>query len=423
MTDNSTSSYFVCPDTLDISSQFTEITEIPTKGFALLMRAKRAGQWWVLKGLKAEHRGDFVYQELLQKEFDILSRMHSPLVVSASEMTDLGGYGKCIVMEWVDGTTLGQWLRAGHSRKERRRIFGQLLDAVEYVHHKQIVHRDLKPGNIMITRNGQNLKLIDFGLADTDNYTVFKQPAGTDGFIAPEQSSTSVPDIRNDIYSIGCLMRQMHIGRVYSGVMHKCLLPIGSRYANIAALRNNMRRIRRGIITVCVLLAVLLMSGSAAYVYHKYYMPTFNVVDSFIYDGKFKCESWGGGLATLKCSEYNDSTIEIPLHVYNNGNTYTVSEITFQAFLADKNLRSVTIPPSDSMHIMMNAFSLCPNLRDIYFRSPIPCQIGNAMWKTTIDKVFDKRHFSTVTLHVPQGSLQRYRRSEWNAFEKIEEYK
>ena len=86
------------------------------------------------------------------------------------------GYEECIIVEWIDGLTLGQWLKSHHCIKDERRIFEQLLDAVEFVNDEQVVHRGLKLENVMITRNGENVKLIDFGLADTDCYIVFKQP-------------------------------------------------------------------------------------------------------------------------------------------------------------------------------------------------------------------------------------------------------
>lgn len=86
------------------------------------------------------------------------------------------GYEECIIVEWIDGLTLGQWLKSQHCIKDERRIFEQLLDAVEFVNDEQVVHRGLKLENVMITRNGENVKLIDFCLADTDCYIVFKQP-------------------------------------------------------------------------------------------------------------------------------------------------------------------------------------------------------------------------------------------------------
>lgn len=86
------------------------------------------------------------------------------------------GYEECIIVEWIDGLTLGQWLKSQHCIKDERRIFEQLLDAVEFGNDEQVVHRVLILENVMITRNGENVKLIDFGLADTDCYIVFKQP-------------------------------------------------------------------------------------------------------------------------------------------------------------------------------------------------------------------------------------------------------
>lgn len=49
-----------------------------------------------------------------------------------------------------------------------RRLFLQILGAVEYCHSQQIYHRDLKPENILLTNYGKTLKLCDFGLATSD---------------------------------------------------------------------------------------------------------------------------------------------------------------------------------------------------------------------------------------------------------------
>ena len=55
----------------------------------------------------------------------------------------------------------------------------------------------------MITHNGNHVKLIDFGLSDTDDFAILKQPAGTPSYISPEQIVSQQADIRNDIFSIG----------------------------------------------------------------------------------------------------------------------------------------------------------------------------------------------------------------------------
>ena len=205
------------------SEQFSDFTPIPCKGFNILCKAKRYGRWWVLKGLKEPYRQDENYKNLLHKEFDILISLQHPNIVSAYSMEEIPEMGTCIVMEWIDGITLEHW----NGRKtEGEGIFLQLLDAVHYIHAKQIVHRDLKPSNIMITHNGNHVKLIDFGLSDTDDFAILKQPAGTPGYISPEQFVSQQADIRNDIFSIGCILEKILPGKSYTAIIKRCKAPI-----------------------------------------------------------------------------------------------------------------------------------------------------------------------------------------------------
>jgi len=108
---------------------------------------------------------------------------------------------------------------------------------VHYIHAKQIVHRDLKPSNIIITHNGNHVKLIDFGLSDTDDFAILKQPAGTPGFISPEQAASRQADIRNDIFSIGCILEKILPNKPYTAIIKRCKAPIAQRYANVDELR------------------------------------------------------------------------------------------------------------------------------------------------------------------------------------------
>lgn len=216
------------------SEQFSDFTPIPCKGFNLLCKAKRYGRWWVLKGLKEPYRQDENYKNLLHKEFDILISLQHPNIVSAYSMEEIPEMGTCIVMEWIDGITLEHW---SGKKTEGEGIFLQLLDAVHYIHAKQIVHRDLKPSNIMITHNGNHVKLIDFGLSDTDDFAILKQPAGTPGYISPEQIISRQADIRNDIFSIGCILEKILPSKPYTAIIKRCKAPITQRYANVDELK------------------------------------------------------------------------------------------------------------------------------------------------------------------------------------------
>lgn len=420
--DDSLVSEFLPPEECHVSSQFSEAEEIPTKAFSLLVRAKRNGQWWMLKGLKPEYRNDLVYQELLRKEYNLLSQLKHHDVVAVSSMEQVDGYGECIVMEWIDGVTLKQWLAGKHTAKEKRRILAQLLDAVEYVHKKQVVHRDLKPENVMITNNGQNVKLIDFGLADTDSYAVFKQPAGTEGFIAPEQSNGSRPDSRNDIYSIGSIMALMHLGWWYRKVINRCHEPIEKRYNDIATLRKTLRNAHRRPYTVSLLLVLMLLLGVGAYKYYDYKVNQIDIhVTAHFVIGNFKYESWGNDEVTIRCIKDADSYVEIPAVISYDRAKYKITEVTFDAFSNCYNLQTLVLP-NNQVHIMKDAFRGCDHLSKLYMRSAKPYDIGSEIWKTDITKVFEAYHFSKVTLYVPKGSLKAYRNSEWKRFKNIKEY-
>lgn len=136
------------------------------------------------------------------------------------------------------------------------------MNAVAHIHDKGIVHRDLKPSNVMVTDNGLHVKLVDFGLADADNYAVLKQPAGTLKYMSQEQKKVAKTDVRNDIYSLGIVLGQMNLGGVYKKVVKRCIKPAEQRYQNMAELNNDIQRYqksRKRIVFVYLALPVVLL--------------------------------------------------------------------------------------------------------------------------------------------------------------------
>ena len=228
-------SAFIKPDNVIQTAQFTDFSTVPSNGYNLLIRAKRNGRWWLLKGLKEQYRQDTVYQVLLQKEYEITSQLQHPMVVFVFSLEEVEGLGLCIVMEWIEGLTLKEWLAQGnHSRKQRRHVADMLLEALAYVQRRQTQHRDLKPSNIMLTHDGQYLKLIDFGLSDTDSHTILKAPAGTEGYMAPDGPS--------DIYSLGRILRELRLGWLSRMVIRKCCAPSNQRYTDVETIKRDLHR-------------------------------------------------------------------------------------------------------------------------------------------------------------------------------------
>ena len=227
-----------------ISREFTDVEILTTSDTNIVAKAKRYGRWWLLKGLKKEIAGEAGYQQRLRKELEIVMPLQHPNIVTAVGLEEVEGLGLCIVMEYVDGMTLKEWLQEKTTRQAQRRVLRELLEAIDYIHKKGIVHRDLKPENIIITRNGENVKLIDFGLADTDSHAVLKQPAGTTGYMSPEQKEIPVADVRNDIYSLGVIMQQMNLGRGYLYIINRCVAPIDKRWGSISEMLQGIKRLR-----------------------------------------------------------------------------------------------------------------------------------------------------------------------------------
>ena len=83
------------------ASCFSSFRGTLTNGFSLLLRAKCDGQMWLLKGLKAQYRDDFVYQELLHKVYNILSNVKSRFIVIVYGIEIIKGYGECFIMVWM----------------------------------------------------------------------------------------------------------------------------------------------------------------------------------------------------------------------------------------------------------------------------------------------------------------------------------
>ena len=319
--DISSSGFVIQENNSEMISSFHSIKEIETKGYSCLYTATQFGKKVILKGLKPEFKKERFYQDLLKKEFEISYSLDHPNIVKIIDFQNILNIGDCIVMEYVEGVTLREFVESqrieeAQNRRDKRvyeKIFNELLDAMEYFHSKQIIHRDLKPDNILITNNGNNVKIIDFGLSDADDYVILKQAAGTRKYAAPEQLiPNNTIDCRADIYSLGIILKN-NFPKSYHRIAEKCAQQDKKkRFSSAGDIRNFIKKKKIIKITAAVSL-ILLLLFALSFVVTKHY------ISSGIYslnEEKILTES----------TQYIDSQIEIIKNKIKEGPTSSLDK-------------------------------------------------------------------------------------------------
>lgn len=224
-------------------SKFHDYKQLPYRGagYSILFTVISGERKLFLKALNREQGTSAENLARLQREYKIFEQLYgNEHIVRCIGWREDAEVGPCIVMEYVDGETLADYLKTHPSNKEKKRILNELLDAVGFIHKHQIVHNDLKPGNILITHNGHNVKLIDFGYADCDP-NINKATGGTKAFASPELVRQETTDVTSDIYSLGFIIKALFPHR-YGGVVRKCQRKKASkRHKNINEVRKALR--------------------------------------------------------------------------------------------------------------------------------------------------------------------------------------
>ncbi|MBG0827041.1 Stk1 family PASTA domain-containing Ser/Thr kinase [Planomonospora sp. ID67723] len=193
-------------------------------GMAEVYRARdiRLDRVVAIKTLRADLARDHTFQARFRREAQSAASLNHPSIVAVydtGEDTSEGAPVPYIVMEYVDGSTLRDLLRADRRLLPERaaELVDGILRALDYSHRGGIVHRDIKPANIMITRNG-DVKVMDFGIARAmaDSAATMTQTAqviGTAQYLSPEQARGERVDARSDIYSTGCVLYELLTGQ------------------------------------------------------------------------------------------------------------------------------------------------------------------------------------------------------------------
>lgn len=274
MNEETLSSGFFGEDiTVDIYSDLKEFYT-PANGYSRLHLCRRYGKLHILKSLQPFYSSQEFYKQLLLKEFNIGYQLDHPNIrhTIGWEKNDL--LGNYIVLEYIDGIPLTTFIEQGKlTRALAYKFITEICNALQYIHNKQLIHKDLKPNNILITYNGNNVKLIDFGLADCDDYEILKIPAGTEKYLAPEQLDPNATlDCRTDIYSLGIIIEELATilkDRKLASIAQKytCQNP-NSRFNNTAEIVETLKSKSFG--TIYKYAAFIIVSFLITFLYLQY---------------------------------------------------------------------------------------------------------------------------------------------------------
>lgn len=152
----------------------------------------------------------------VRNEVEIHSRLKHPSILELYNYFEDANY-VYLVLEMCQNGELNRYLKTTRKRlteAEARRIFGQAVQGLLYLHSHTILHRDLSLSNLLLTRS-MDAKIADFGLAaqlkcpDEKHYTM----CGTPNYIAPEIAARNPHGLESDVWSLGCMLYTLLVGQ------------------------------------------------------------------------------------------------------------------------------------------------------------------------------------------------------------------
>lgn len=207
-----------------LGNRYEILRKIGDGGMAFVYQArdKLLNRIVAVKVLRPEFVDDQEFLVKFKREAEAVASLSHPNIVN---VYDVGEDGKVhyIVMEYVDGQNLKEIIQDEGSLEEYTvlDIAKQIARALSAAHRNGIIHRDIKPHNILISKDGRQVKVADFGIAkavSSSTMTNMGSVIGSVHYISPEQAKGKHLTSNADLYSLGIVLYEMIIGRVpFSG--------------------------------------------------------------------------------------------------------------------------------------------------------------------------------------------------------------
>ncbi|UCG58181.1 MAG: protein kinase [Phycisphaerales bacterium] len=191
-------------------------------GIVYLAQDTKLDRRVAIKSMPAELAKSPVAQSRFRREAKLLASLNHPNIATIHDVVEQDEDTSFLVLEYVAGETLAERIDRGTLEPQEALVVGeQIVQAIAAAHEHGVIHRDLKPSNIRITSEG-NVKVLDFGIAkavdpeELQGQTSLTQTGrliGTPAYMSPEQLRGDRVDKRSDIWSFGCILYEMLIGK------------------------------------------------------------------------------------------------------------------------------------------------------------------------------------------------------------------
>lgn len=169
-----------------------------------------------IKMLRSQFIKDKELLEQFRREAKSAARLIHPYIINIYDVVS-DGSDQYIVMEYVEGVTLKEYLREHRlTLKAALEIAVRLADALQHAHSRNIIHCDIKPQNILIDKD-LNPKIADFGIAkmvSSQTMVYSSSVMGSVHYISPEQAAGDSVTACSDVYSLGVVLFEMLTGTV-----------------------------------------------------------------------------------------------------------------------------------------------------------------------------------------------------------------
>jgi serine/threonine protein kinase len=147
--------------------------------------------------------------EQFRRERQILAALRHPAIARLIDGGEIDGGRLWFAMEPVFGERIDHYVRNRRlPLTERLALVEAVCDAVAYAHHRQLIHRDIKPGNLLVDETG-GPRLLDFGIATSDDGDDDGDRAMTPIYASPEQLAGGAVTTASDVYQLGALLRAL----------------------------------------------------------------------------------------------------------------------------------------------------------------------------------------------------------------------